>query len=235
MTFYNVSDRMYYMKPKRIILVRHGQSEGNFDKKIYSVKPDYALYLTKLGIEQAKDVGIKLNTLMGNESFGIYHSPFFRSRQTMDCALTNMDVKPLFIKEEPRLREQEWSAGLRTEENFEGIQEERDNFGHFYYRFNGGESCADVYDRVSDFLDTLFRDFDKFEFPDNCLIFGHGMTNRVFLMRFLHNTVEEFEKWSNPKNCEYFILQLQTYGKYKLTTVLREHELKHKYQYNFKG
>ena len=41
------------MKPQRIILIRHGESEGNINKEIYTQKPDYALYLTNKGI--AKD------------------------------------------------------------------------------------------------------------------------------------------------------------------------------------
>ncbi len=40
------------MKPKRIILIRHGESEGNTDRNIYSQKPDYfpAQWDPKLGI-----------------------------------------------------------------------------------------------------------------------------------------------------------------------------------------
>lgn len=45
------------MRPKRIILIRHGESEGNVDKNIYEQKPDYALELTHRGIHQAKEVG----------------------------------------------------------------------------------------------------------------------------------------------------------------------------------
>lgn len=37
------------MKPKRIILVRHGQSEGNEDSLNYETIPNYALNLTNKG------------------------------------------------------------------------------------------------------------------------------------------------------------------------------------------
>ena len=36
---------------------------------------------------------------------------------------------------------------------------ERREFGSFYYRFPEGESGADVYDRVTDFLGSLNREF----------------------------------------------------------------------------
>jgi broad specificity phosphatase PhoE len=45
------------MKPIRIFIIRHGESEGNVDKNIYLKKPDYALNLTSTGIEQARGAG----------------------------------------------------------------------------------------------------------------------------------------------------------------------------------
>ena len=41
------------MKPNRIILARHGESEGNADTVIYKIKPDYALELSEKGLVQA--------------------------------------------------------------------------------------------------------------------------------------------------------------------------------------
>jgi broad specificity phosphatase PhoE len=45
------------MRPKRIILIRHGESEGNLDSGIYQLKPDYTLELTKKGLRQADKAG----------------------------------------------------------------------------------------------------------------------------------------------------------------------------------
>lgn len=227
------------MKPKRIILIRHGESEGNVDKLIYMHKPDYALMLTEKGKGQATETGKKLLRVIGtNQTYGVYYSPFFRARQTMDIALLQLKNSPiLFKKEDVRLREQEWSNGLRKEDLNEQklIEFERDMYGHYYYRFYGGESCADCENRVSDFLHTLHRDFKKPNFPRDILIFAHGMLNRIFIKKWLHATVEEFETWANPHNGEFHILELTNDGNhYKLITPLRKHEIKHKYQYNFK-
>jgi hypothetical protein len=59
---------------------------------------------------------------------------------------------------DPRLREQDW-GNFRTDEATKAIEEERDKYGAFHYRFLNGESCADVYDRMSLHFDTLFRDW----------------------------------------------------------------------------
>lgn len=210
------------MKPNRIILIRHGESEGNVNKKIYTQKPDHALNLTHKGQQQAIEAGQKLGTLLGNESVCFYTSPFYRARQTCDFIKDFMGSNKIWFKEDPRLREQEWATGRRAEaKSLE--KKERDEWSKFYYRFRSGESCADVYDRVSSFLDTMFRDFEKKDFPENVIIVGHGMTNRVFLMRWFHWTPEYFEVLKNPKNCQYFILEKRRNGKYELTEPLERH------------
>jgi phosphohistidine phosphatase SixA len=70
------------MKPKNIVLVRHGQSEGNVNKEIYKTKPDYALRLTPTGIEQALQAGNILYERLGKTLPQFYISPFWRTRDT---------------------------------------------------------------------------------------------------------------------------------------------------------
>ncbi|NTU51220.1 MAG: phosphoglycerate mutase family protein, partial [Candidatus Aminicenantes bacterium] len=45
------------MRPKRIILVRHGNSEGNADRERYAIIPDHSLNLTPEGEQQALNAG----------------------------------------------------------------------------------------------------------------------------------------------------------------------------------
>ena len=210
------------MKPDTIFLIRHGESAGNVDKTQYSKTPDYAVNLTPKGIQQAKDAGKRLSSFnCAGHNFAVYYSPFFRTIQTLNNIATQFPVgyfNKRWVREEPRLREQEWCGKLPSEGYSFKQEKERFLYGHFYYRFNNGESCADVYDRVSDFMDTLHRDFEKDDYPDNVLLVTHGMTLRVFLMRWLHKTVEEFEGWGNPKNCEIFTLKKNDLGKYDLIT-----------------
>lgn len=224
-------------KPKKIFLLRHGQSEANVDKTIYSLKPDYAVNLTPMGERQAFERGQELRELIGDldkNKLAVYYSPFFRTIQTFNNLAKAFPVgyfHERWVQGDPRLREQEWVGGIPQE--YDGDQEAlRDTYGHFYYRFQGGESCADVYDRVASFNNTLHRDFEKSHFPEYCLICGHGMTNRVFLMKWFHLSVEEFEIMSNPKNCELWTLELnESTQKYKLTTDIRkDKKLNHNYR-----
>lgn len=221
------------MKPRRIILLRHGQSEGNVNRQIYEEKPDYSVHLTEVGRRQAHEVGKVLKKLIGDEEgVKFYTSPFWRARETTAEVKKWFEYNQLHpVYEDPRLREQEW--GHKSGQSYSMIHEkERDAYGHFYWRFPDGESCADVFDRISDFLGTLFREFEKENFPENVIIVNHGMSMRLFLMRWFHLTVEEFESIRNPKNCEFFLLERNNKGKYELKTPYKTYEAPlHKYQF----
>ena len=56
------------------------------------------------------------------------------------------------------------------------------------------------------------------DFPQNCVLITHGLTIRLFIMRFFHLAVEDFERMAAPKNCDAVILQLQDDGHYRLIT-----------------
>ncbi len=176
------------MKPQRILLVRHGNSEGNVDKNQYKTVADYALNLTPEGIAQARQAGKEIKNIVGSEPMYVYLSPYYRTRQTYAYIKESIEANVVKAIEDPRIREQDWGH-LRGPEVNEEIIKERDQFSTFYYRIPDGESGADVYDRVSTFLETLHRDFDKPEYPENVLIVTHGMTLRLFLMRWFHWTV----------------------------------------------
>lgn len=212
------------MKPKNIILIRHGQSQGNVDKTIYARIPDYALKLTDKGRQEALDAGKEIAKVISGKTM-VYCSSYHRTRQTYEGVKKSLDVWKYY--ETPLLREQEWGTtfdGIKSyQDASEDIEKYRDEHGTFYYRFKSGESVADVFGRVSQFLDTLFRDFEKPDFPENVVIVTHGMTWRVLLMRWFHLTIEEFELLKNPKNCEFCLLTSDDRnGKYKLATPLKK-------------
>jgi broad specificity phosphatase PhoE len=217
------------MKPQFIYLIRHGESEGNVDKSIYRSIPDWKVNLTKKGKKQAKIAGKKLLTDLNKEGYYsstlgpmsaprpymiFYVSPWYRARQT--AAIINKFFKAE-VREDPRLREQEW--GMFAEAHLqEKIKRERKEFGTFFYRMPYGESGADVYDRVTTFMDTLHRDFEKKNFPLSMTIVGHGATNKVLLMRWLKWSVEDFNLTKTQTNGSILKMTLGDNNKYTLAT-----------------
>lgn len=93
------------MKPKRIILIRHGESEANVNRYLFGSVPDYTIELTQKGRQQALEAGHRLKKLVGDESLYFYVSPFWRARSTFEClaaAFPRTDFAP-----EPEKSEEE--------------------------------------------------------------------------------------------------------------------------------
>ncbi|WP_211123340.1 histidine phosphatase family protein [Streptomyces yatensis] len=200
-------------RPRRIVLLRHGESEGNVDDSVYERVPDHALKLTETGRRQATEAGERLRAAFGDERVSIYVSPYRRTHQTL--RLLDLDASLTRVREEPRLREQDW-GNWQDREDVRKQMAYRDAYGHFFYRFAQGESGADVYDRVDAFLDSLWRSFEDPAHPPNVLLVTHGLTMRLFCMRWLHWNVAEFESLSNPGNGESRTLLLGSDGRYHL-------------------
>ncbi|MEW1677428.1 histidine phosphatase family protein [Streptomyces noursei] len=200
-------------RPRRIVLLRHGESVGNVDDTVYEREPDHALALTRTGLRQAQEAGHRLRAMFGNERISAYVSPYRRTHQTF----RSLDLDPgnVRIREEPRLREQDW-GNWQDRDDVRRQKAYRDAYGHFFYRFAQGESGADVYDRVGAFLESLWRSFEDPHHPPNVLIVTHGLTMRLFCMRWFHWSVADFESLSNPGNAEWRTLILGSDGRYVL-------------------
>ena len=211
------------MRPHRIILVRHGQSIGNVDKSIYEHTPDYRVNLTDLGWQQARDAGSSIAAIIGDEHVYSYHSPWTRTRQTYEGVTTQISQNIVRTIEDPRLREQDWGH-FKEIDFLKAEHESRSHYGKFYFRLQDGESGADVYDRISTFMETLHRDFQKHDYPKNALIVTHGVTLLVFCMRWFHWSVEEFESYRNPLNGQIIVMEAQPDGRYSITTSLAKKE-----------
>jgi len=203
--------------------MRHGESEGNADRSSYETIPDYALNLTEPGKAQATAAGKEIHDLIGAESVYAYVSPYYRTRQTFAGVRSVIDANVSTAIEDPRIREQDWGH-LRHPDASDEIVKERNHYSLFYYRMPDGESGADVFDRVSTFLETMYRDFSKPDYPDNSLIVTHGMTLRLFLMRWFHWSVEDFEALANPRNCQVVVMEKGTDDRYTLATPLQTRE-----------
>lgn len=210
------------MKPHRIILVRHGECFANTDESRFATEPDYTIELTEKGITQACEAGERLKELVGEETMYFYVSPFWRTRSTFEHIAHCFPRNQFEYSEEPRLREQEWGY-LRSYAELQRLKKERREYGIFYYRFPGGEAGTDVYDRINDLLGSLHWDFLREDYPQNCVLITHSLAIRLFVMRWFHLTVEEFEQMRSPKNGQLVVLQLnEMTGDYELVTPLEK-------------
>eukprot|EP00164_Ancoracysta_twista_P009920 GFYU01014807.1.p1 GENE.GFYU01014807.1~~GFYU01014807.1.p1 ORF type:complete len:312 (-),score=66.36 GFYU01014807.1:309-1244(-) len=219
-------------RPKRIILIRHAQSLGNVDEEIYSRMPDSIVPLSEHGKTQASLAGKELAQLVGNESCMFYVSPFVRTRQTYELILDEMKKTAKSegrgldhnARVEPRLREQEWGGGFEDPHATAMWRQERVKVGSFWYRFPGGESGADVYDRVTSFLETLHRDFRRKRSAQNYVLVSHGISLRLFLMRWYQWDVPTFQNLWNFENAKVYYMEKGDDGSYTLMTPLKTNQ-----------
>ena len=175
---------------KQLILVRHGQSEGNVAaeaahrdelERIDVPARDPDVDLSDLGREQAEAVGRWLGSLPPDEQPQVlWTSPYRRARQTAEIAVdaAGLDI-PCRVDE--RLRDRDMGitdkltgAGIRAAYPEEA--ERREWIGKFYYRPPGGESWADVAMRVR----AVLTDLAHAEKHQRILVTGHDVVLLLF-------------------------------------------------------
>ncbi|MBP6856374.1 MAG: histidine phosphatase family protein [Candidatus Pacebacteria bacterium] len=203
--------------PKNLILVRHGQSEGNAVQKEFENSGDDRFFseeflslhesqyaLTELGIEQAKKAG---RWLIENEldSFDRYYvSNNVRALQTA----AYLGLKNASWYNDFNLRERD--GGLfhtitpsKRDESY-ADQQKFYNTQPFLFRPPQGESIADVCQRVQKVLETLARECGG----KNVIIVCHGhvmRTFRIVLERMSLDKANKYlsgtEEWARVPNC----------------------------------
>ena len=202
-------------RPKRIILVRHGNSEANNNYDILQNIPDNKVHLSEKGIKQAKEAGKRLKQLLGNESIQFYVSPYTRTKETYENILESLKSNHSSCIYVSSIREQEY-GNLQSE--MERQFKEQKEVGVYFYRFKNGESGADVHARMNIFLQYLFRrilSIDHFSW-DNIVIVSHALTIKFFIMAFLNLPVSDFDNIKQLGNAQYLVINKNEFGKYKI-------------------
>jgi len=206
-------------RPNKLVLVRHAESARNEAKQgsVYfnddearkSVQgiPDHNIPLTALGNEQAIETGEALKERFGQFSY-IYHSGYRRTIETTDGILqaySDAEKAEMKVRQNSFIRERDpgFAYDMTTEETeaaFPWLGEYWKTFGGFMARPPGGESLADVTNRVYTFLGMLFRE----RRGEDVMVVTHGGTLRCFRYLLEHWDYEQAVTWNHephPSNC----------------------------------
>lgn len=171
--------------PLDLVLVRHGESEGNVAiheggnafQGALGALPSSLWELTVAGRDQAISAGAWLRKVFPS-GFGRYYvSPYLRTAETaLSLHLENAEWRDT----DPRIIERSWGdLERRTDE------EQREAFTRslsdktidpLHWRPPNGESLSDVFVRVHSFLATLARDCPN----EPVIVVCHSETMRVF-------------------------------------------------------
>lgn len=175
--------------PKLLVLVRHGESEGNVlsvDRRAAFECSIHAYPLTERGRNQAMMTGNFVRDKYGD--FDVRYTSYYRrAMETMGRLILS---KKFYV--DPRLAEA--NRGIyhsmtrrQIEERFpeELVRKQRE--GLYHYRPFGGENWPDVELRIHSFLGTLARDCAG----DKVLIVVHGHWLILFQRLIHHFTPDE--------------------------------------------
>ena len=206
-------------RPALLVLVRHGQSERNVAKKhnrFYlndearkAVKgiPDHLIPLTDEGRRQARLTGLAIRDTFGAFDY-VFHSGYTRTVQTADhilAAYPAEDRAHLVVRHSLFIRERDTGhaydmTDAEASDAFPWLQDYWSTFGPFFARPPGGESLAQVCERVYAFLQKVARTMAG----RRILVVTHGGTLwcfRYVLERWTYEEAEQrFRTETNP-NC----------------------------------
>lgn len=206
-------------RPSLLVFVRHAESQRNVAKKgntyfadeyarnmVHGI-PDHKIDITSEGVLQSKKAGVFLRQQFGQFDYA-YHSGYLRTERTLENILHAYPEDQrlgIQIRRNPFIRERH--AGYTydmTEEEAEAafpyLKEYWKTHGGFMAQPPGGESLAEVSERVYKFLNMLFRD----RAGKKILVVTHGGTLRCFrfiLERWSYDQAENWPKGQSPANC----------------------------------
>lgn len=186
--------------PLNLVLVRHGESEGNI-AVARSKKNDHSAYdgpfadrhssqwrLSPRGVTQAEQAGEWINTNLGLKFDRFYTSSYIRAIETA----AHLGIENANWFEEFYLRERNWgdfdsiSVKDRTERFKEALKFQKTD--PLYWTPPNGTSIADVCLRVDRLVDTLHRECDG----KNVIIVCHGEVMWAFRLRLERMSPETF-------------------------------------------
>ncbi|MCA9677945.1 MAG: histidine phosphatase family protein [Kofleriaceae bacterium] len=207
----------------RIVLVRHGESQGNVDPRIHAEMADHAIPLSARGRDQAREAGQRLDdhlrSVYGDPDraphLRLWVSPYRRTRETATELIAGAGAWIRDVREHVLLCEQQFGLfdGIPDDELPSRFPDEWAHYdkcsrfeGRFWARMPLGESRFDVAQRVHQAFGTFHRDAAEHGIRD-LVVICHGVTLRAFVMMWCHLSPEWLEDEPNPHNCAIRVIE----------------------------
>lgn len=181
-----------------LFVIRHGESEHNIDRTVMAHTHDSKHSLTELGQKQVQETAEFLKAKV-NEKAVLYCSPYLRTLQTARTVHSLLSDQVPFY-ENPLLRE--WELGNlydfsnRTPE----AKKEFKAAGQFYFRYQNGESLADVYLRATMFMNTVVDRVKQQKWYEHVVIVTHAAFIQMLLTFLMNWPVEDLINFKPVEN-----------------------------------
>ena len=172
--------------------IRHGETDWNAERRVQGhVETD----LNIRGHVQARAIALRLKELEPDISpFTFYASPMRRVRQTLAYILEAYGLDESAVIFDERLRERDfgvWEGTVWDELIKAGVNPWKTPRDYYFWRPEGGESYADVAERIRTFLSDM---------REPAIIVAHGGIHRVLRGEMLGLPPEEVAVMRVPQN-----------------------------------
>jgi broad specificity phosphatase PhoE len=181
-----------------IYVIRHGESEHNVDRSVMAHTHDSNHSLTPLGQKQVEKTGEFMKTIV-NESTVLYTSPYLRTKQTAEAIYSQLGGQVPFY-ESPLIREWELGNLYDFTDRSPQAKKEFKAAGQFYFRYQNGESLADVYLRATMFMNTVVDRMKQQQRYENLIIVTHAAFMQMLLAFLMKWPVEDLAGFKPIEN-----------------------------------
>jgi broad specificity phosphatase PhoE len=181
-----------------IYLIRHGEAEHNVDKTVMAHTHDSQHSLTELGQKQAQVTAEFFKTIVSPKAV-LYSSPYLRTMQTAQAIHSALPEGVPFY-ENPLIRE--WELG-NLYDFTDRTPEKKKEFkaaGQFYFRFQNGESLADVYLRATMFMNTVVERVKQQQRYEDVVIVTHAAFIHMLLTFLMNWPIEDLKNFKPVEN-----------------------------------
>ena len=190
--------------------IRHGQTNFNLEKR---VQGQFDSVLTKLGIQQAKDLKLYIESLGLS---AVYSSTNIRARQTAEILTENVMLGISYKHDLREIMMGPWQERLYSDvacshpDQMDAFRKDPENFA-----LNGAETFAQVQSRGVRAIDAII----KSEQDGHVLIVSHGVMIKTILCHYVKVSLKHV--WDQPHlgNCSHSIIEVHSKGDYSITRV----------------
>jgi broad specificity phosphatase PhoE len=181
-----------------IYLIRHGEAEHNVDKTVMAHTHDSQHSLTELGHKQAQITAEFFKTIVTPKTV-LYSSPYLRTMQTAQAIHSSLPEGIPFY-ENPLIREWELGNLYDFQDRTTEKKKEFKAAGQFYFRFQNGESLADVYLRATMFMNTVVERAKQQQRYENVVIVTHAAFIHMLLTFLMNWPIEDLKNFKPVEN-----------------------------------
>jgi broad specificity phosphatase PhoE len=176
-----------------IYLFRHGQTDYNEQKKFTGWQDSK---ITHNGRQSAQKIAMSLQNIKIDIA---YHTRLSRSIDTLNIVLQS-HPECHKIYQDDRMIERSYGdlAGMTHQDIIDGLGDAQYEVWHrgFYDNPPGGESFADVENRVMEFMADIKQKYSPLNF--NIIISAHGNSIRLFRKIIENASIDDCVSWTIP-------------------------------------